>query len=140
MWSIEGEASTAVTPDAVWRTWTNAENWAKFDPAMEWVNLRPFTARTKGTIKIKGQPRASTLTITELDNSARTFQIDAPLPLASMRFEHRVDPASDGGSRLWQRTSILGPAAWFWSRVIGGQLRAGLPSRLVSLAELAGKG
>ncbi len=137
MWSIEGEANTHVAPDAVWQTWTNAENWPKFDPQIEWVNLRPFTAGTSGTIKIKGQPRASGLTISQLDNTARTFEIDAPLPLARMRFEHRVDPQADGGSRLWQRTTILGPMAWFWSRVIGGPLRAGLPSRLVSLAGLA---
>src|ERR1700680_4836752 len=113
MWSIEGEASTAVAPDAVWRTWDNAHNWSKFDPAMEWVNLRPFAAGTKGMIKIKGQSGASPLTITQLDNSARTFEIDAPMVLARMKFENRVDPASDGGSRLWQRTSISGPMAWF---------------------------
>ena len=59
MWIIEGEADTAVAPEAVWRTWTKADNWPKFDHAIEWVNLRPFAAGTKGTIKIKGQPRAA---------------------------------------------------------------------------------
>ena len=139
MWSVEGETETAVPADVVWRTWTNADNWAKFDPAMEWVNLRPFAAGTKGTIKIKTQPRSSGLRISQLDESTRTFEIDAPLPLANLRIEHRVDPGADGGSRLWQRTSIYGLAAWFWIRVIGNELRAGLPSRLVSLAELAGQ-
>jgi len=33
----------------------------------------------------------------------------------------------------------LTPHGWFWSLVIGGRLRAGRPSRLVPLAELAGR-
>jgi hypothetical protein len=138
MWSKEGEAHTNVSPDAVWKTWTNADNWPRFDPMIENVTLSPFARGTTGKIKIKGQPRPSPLTISRLDDAARTFEINAPLPLAMMRFEHKVEAAADG-TRIWQRTSISGPLSWLWSRVIGRQISAGLPSRLVALGELAGK-
>lgn len=139
MWSREGETVTDVAPDRVWRIWTDADNWPRFDDKMEFVKLSPFAEGTTGTIKMKKQPRPSPLTISQFDDAGRTFEIRSRMPLARLHFEHRVEATPEGGSRIWQRSTIEGPLSALWAKMIGPDIGAGLPSRLIALAELAGK-
>lgn len=139
MWTKDAETTTSVAPDAIWATWTKPDNWPKFDEQMDWVKLSPFTEGTTGTIKMKKQPRPSPLTISRLDAAGLVFEIRSKVPMARLHFEHSVEAAPGGGSRIWQRSTIEGPLSAIWGRIIGKDIAAGMPTRLVALAELAGK-
>jgi len=52
---FEHSIECQVGRDFAWKFWTNVDNWAAVDPAVEWAKLEgPFIAGTKGRTKPRG--------------------------------------------------------------------------------------
>ena len=120
---------------AVWRLW-QTEHWTKWDPAVEWVRLDgTLQVGTRGEMKPKGGPKTK-FTITRVD-PCRGFSDRSHLPLTNLDFNHDVTRASDGTVTITHTVTFSGPLAFIFSRIIGKNIKAGLPDAVQKLAQLA---
>lgn len=138
MWTTQASVTCKATPEAVWKLW-NTENWTKWDPAVEWVRLDgPFQVGTRGEMKPKGGPKTK-FTVTRVDMH-RGFSDRSHLPLTHLDFNHDLESMSDGSVRVTHTVTFSGPLAFLFSRIIGKNIKAGLPDAVQKLGQLAEKG
>jgi hypothetical protein len=62
----------------------------------------------------------------------RSFTDETTLPLCKIRFEHQLTPEGKT-TRVLHRVCFSGPLAFFFGRVIGKQIKHGLPEALKGL-------
>jgi uncharacterized protein YndB with AHSA1/START domain len=135
MWFTEHTLETSASPEAIWKRWSDPKSWPEWDDEIEWCRLDgAFQSGARGVLKPKGGPKAAFMILESAPNEA--FSDETHLPLARMRFEHRVE-RTDKGSRFTHRVQITGPLGWFFARVIGRKMRVGLPHAMSHLAKLA---
>jgi hypothetical protein len=123
------------TPKAIFSVYENVNGWCKWDPDVQSSSISgPFVAGTTGKLKPMNGPLVKMrLTHVERENS---FTDETSLPLCTMRFEHRL--ISEGrATRVQHSISFSGVLSFFFGRVIGKQLRIGLPHALEGLKSLA---
>jgi hypothetical protein len=138
MWTTQVSVTCRATPEAVWQLW-NTENWTKWDPAIEWVRLDgAFEAGTRGQMKPKGGPKTK-FTVTRVE-AHRGFTDRSHLPLTKLDFDHELEAMSDGTVKITHTVSFSGPLAFLFSRLIGKNIKAGLPEAVHKLAQLAEQG
>lgn len=135
MWTFSHTETTAAAPAELWAHYADAVSWPAWDRETEAVTIDgPFAVGTTGTLKPVGGPRTR-FVMTEV-TPGRSFTDVARLPLARLTFGHRIEP-HDGGSRFTHTVTFTGPLAWFFRRVIGRGIAAGLPEAMRRLAALA---
>ena len=93
-----------------------------------------FVSGTAGKLKLTSGPPVR-MRLTEVDRN-RSFTDETTLPLCSMKFEHHLVQEGQA-TRVVHRVSFSGPLAFFFGRVIGRQVRRGLPEALRRLKALA---
>jgi hypothetical protein len=112
---------------AAWPRWDDGVEWARLDGA--------FAAGVRGEMKPKGGPKTRFELLTV--DAGRGFSDRSFLPLTHLDFEHRVEPAGDGQVTVTHTIRFHGPLAFFFRRVIGKKIAAGLPGAVKALAALA---
>jgi polyketide cyclase/dehydrase/lipid transport protein len=136
-WTTQHSHKTTADRDAVWALWSDVATWPEWDSGLDDVTIDgPFAPGTTGRLKPSGGP-AVRFTVTET-RPGEGFSDVTRLPLARMRFDHRLAESGDGHTLIEQRVTITGPLTPLWSRVIGRGIARDLPDTLRALAEHAG--
>ena len=96
--------------DFAWEFWTNVDNWAVIDPAVEWAKLDgPFIAGTKGRTKPRGAD-PNEWKLAEVEEGKRAV-IELAAPGATMKFHWSFADLPGGGVRLTQIITFEGERA-----------------------------
>jgi len=119
--------------DFAWKFWTNVENWAVIDDAIEWVKLDgEFAAGTTGRTKPRGfEPNEWKLAEVQDGKSAI---IEIPLPDAVGKFHWTFAASGNGGTMITQRVTLEGEHADSYIEAMQN-LEVGLPQGMKNLAE-----
>ena len=134
-WSFEHTEATKASPERLWKRYADRASWSEWDHGIESITLDgPFAVGTTGTAKPKRGPatKFEVLEVTE----GRSFTEVSFLPLARMRFSHKIDPTPTGAD-ITHRVTISGPLAPLFSRVIGKKVAAELPAAMRRLGSVA---
>ena len=133
MTEFEHSTECQVGRDFAWRFWTNIDNWAVVDPAVEWAKLEgPFIAGTKGMTKPRGAD-ANEWKLAEVEEGKRAV-IEAPAPGATMRFHWSFADLPGGGVRMTQKITLEGERAAEYEEGMK-LLEKGVPFGMEKLAE-----
>jgi hypothetical protein len=135
MWKTEHTTQTAATPTQLWAYYAEPHRWPEWDHEVVSASINgPFAAGNTGTLKPASGPKAK-MHFTEV-TPERSFTDVTPLPLATMAFEHVIEP-TDAGCRFTHRVTITGPLSGLFGRLIGRRIAAELPTAMRKLASLA---
>jgi hypothetical protein len=132
-YEIEHIIECPVSRDFAWQFWSNIENWAAVDPAVESVKLNgPFAAGTKGTTKPRGSsPTEWELIEVQKDKSA---VIELSVPGAVLRFLWVFESTTSGRTLITQRVMLEGERADDYVAEMRG-LEKGIPEGMRSLVQ-----
>ena len=125
----------SATAEKVFSLYSNVPGWPSWDPDVRESSIDgPFAPGARGTLRPSNGPKAR-ITLTEVAQN-RLFTVESRLPLCVMRFEHELSDAS-GQTRARHRVSFSGVMAPVFGRLIGSQIRNGLPRTLEGLKRAA---
>jgi hypothetical protein len=131
MWTFQHTETTTATPEQLWDLYREPTAWPEWDHQLEDVTVDgPFETGSTGTIKPVGGPRTR-FRMVEVTEKV-SFTDVTRLPLATMRFDHRIEPGA-----IVHRVTITGPLSPLFARVIGRKVAADLPTAMRTLAALA---
>lgn len=135
---FQEQVVVGASPETVFSIYENVEGWCQWDPDVESASIAGgFVSGTIGKLKpTKGPPVR--MQLTEVTRN-RSFTDETMLPLCRMKFEHDLIPEGQA-TRVIHRVSFSGPLAFFFGRVIGKQVRRGLPEALRRLKAQAERG
>ncbi|MDR3055046.1 MAG: SRPBCC family protein [Zoogloeaceae bacterium] len=129
--SVEIQAS----PQTVFALYTHVSTWAAWDPGVRASSIEgAFVSGATGKLRPSNGPEASII-FTEVV-ADKSFTVESRLPLCVMRFEHELSPTSTGTIAI-HSVSFSGFLSPVFSRVIGNQIRKGLPQTMAGLKRAA---
>jgi hypothetical protein len=138
MWATEVSRRTVATKEQVWRLWADVPNWKVWDKDVESSEIfGQFQTGTKGTLKTTGGPKTN-FTMTECTDF-RSFTNTSFLPLCKMDFIHTMTE-SKNGLEIVHKIAMTGVMSFFFSKIIGNKIKAGLPIAVGKLIEIAEQG
>lgn len=119
----------------VFALYADVAAWATWDPDVRSSAIvGPFASGSTGTLHPTKGP-AARIRFTEVV-ADRSFTVESTLPLCTMRFEHELSDTATGSSAV-HRVSFSGLLAPIFSRIIGSQIRKGLPHTMRGLQRAA---
>lgn len=119
----------------VFALYADVASWATWDPDVQSSAIAgAFVSGSTGTLKPSNGPEAR-ITFTEVVADT-SFTVESKLPLCVMRFEHELS-TSAAGTVAVHRVSFSGLLSPVFSRVIGSQIRKGLPHTMSGLKRAA---
>lgn len=125
------EITVNTNPERVFAIYEDVTNWKRWDPDVESSYITgPFSAGTTGKLKPAKGPETRIQIVAVEKN--KSFTVQSRLPLCTMTFEHELLPIKDS-TRVIHRVSFNGPLSFVFGRLIGGQIRKGLPGTLLGL-------
>lgn len=131
MIQFQEETVVSAKPETIFAIYENVEDWCQWDPDVRSSSIAgAFVPGTKGKLKPKKGPAVKMRLIHVEKN--RSFTDETALPLCKMQFEHQLIPEGKV-TRVLHRVSFSGPSAFIFGRVIGKQIRHGLPEALKGL-------
>jgi hypothetical protein len=133
MTEFEHSTECQVGRDFAWRFWTNIDNWAVVDPAVEWAKLEgPFIAGTIGRTKPR-EADPNEWKLAEVEEGKRAV-IEWAAPGATMRFHWSFADLPGGGVRMTQKITLEGERAAEYEEGMK-LLEKGVPFGMEKLAE-----
>ena len=124
-----------VKPEKIFALYEAVEQWKHWDHDVTSSSISgPFAAGAVGKLKPSKGPEAK-ITIASVARN-KSFTVKSKLPLCVMTFEHELLPLKNV-TQVIHRVSFKGPLAFFFGRVIGSQIRKGLPGTLQGLKRAA---
>ena len=110
MTEFEHSIECQVGRNFAWKFWTNVDNWAAVDPAVEWAKLEgPFIAGTKGRTKSLGAD-PNEWKLAEVEEGRRAV-IEITAPGATVKFHWSFTDMTGGGARITQKVTLEGERA-----------------------------
>jgi hypothetical protein len=136
MWEYEHAVETTAAPSAIWRLWSDVENWGDWNADLEAVELEgEFAPGGVVTMTPSGQdPVLLQLAEVQPDHG---FVDVADLGDIVVRTSHRIEPLGNGRSRVVYRMRISGPAADEVAPHLGPAITADFPETIAALTALA---
>jgi hypothetical protein len=132
---FQEKVSIAASIEDVFALYADVNGWSTWDPEVKTSSIDgAFESGTTGQIQPTKGPKAN-ITITEVISNC-SFTVESKLPLCVMRFEHELSSNSEGTNAL-HRVSFEGLLSPLFGRVIGAQIRKGLPGTLQGLKHVA---
>ena len=134
---FEEQIVIAAPPEKVFALYENVTAWSSWDPDVKTSSIEgSFSSGASGSIKPSSGPKAR-IKFTEIMPN-RSFTVETKLPLCIMRFEHELT-LLPSGTNAKHRVTFQGLLSPFFGRVIGSQIRKGLPITLQGLKHAAEK-
>lgn len=122
-------------PESIWRRWVDVGAWPEWDRSLEGAGIEgPFQPGTRGRLLLQDGRRLA-FTIASVE-PGKGFRLEALLPGARLRMDHRVEP-SPHGARITREIRMQGWLGWFHSRRMRAFLQESVPPALRSLARAA---
>ena len=132
---FEEQILIAAPTEKVFAIYANVEGWSSWDPDVKSSSLHgQFVSGATGTLQPSSGPKAK-IEFTEVTPN-RTFTVESKLPLCVMRFEHELS-GSSGETKALHRVIFKGLLSPLFGRLIGPQIRKGLPHSLKGLKHAA---
>ena len=133
MW-IEDKILVKASPEQIFDVYANVEEWCNWDADVKIASIEgEFKQGVKGElIPSKGPKAKFSLVEVTLNQS---FISETKLPLCCMRFEHQLK-SSGKFTEVIHRVVFTGALSFIWRRMIGSQIRKGLPHALNGLKEI----
>lgn len=132
---FEERIEIQASPQDVFALYKDVPAWPTWDPDVRSSSINgTFSSGATGKLKPSSGPEAR-ITFTEVVTD-RSFTVVSRLPLCVMRFEHELSPKAEG-TIATHRVSFFGLLSPFFSRVIGNQIRKGLPQTMAGLKRAA---
>ena len=128
---FQEEIDVSAKPETIFAIYENVDGWCQWDTDVHSSSIAgAFVPETVGKLKPKKGPAAK-MRLTQVEKN-RSFTDETILPLCRMKFEHQLTPQGKT-TRVLHRVSFSGPLAFFFGRVIGKQIKHGLPVALKGL-------
>jgi hypothetical protein len=124
-----------VTPQQIWKVWSDISIRHLWDLDTEWAKIEgPFQAGASFQMKVKDGPTIK-MQITESIPNVK-FTDSCRFPLGKLYGEHWIEPHGD---ELLLSTTIRieGILGYFWRKIIGEKVAAGVPEQTQMLIALA---
>jgi len=137
MWEYEHSIETNATPEAIWRLWSDVENWGAWNGEIEKIEINgPFEAGTRILMTPPGDDPIP-LVIAEAVENER-FVDEARFDSLLLRTTHRIDAAGEDRIRVVYRMEITGDGADDAGPQIGPGITADWPETMAALVRMAG--
>lgn len=137
MWEYEHGIETNATPEAIWRLWSDVENWGAWNSEIEKIEINgPFEAGTQILMTPPGDDPIP-LVIAEAVENER-FVDEARFGDLLLRTTHRIDPVEPDRNRVVYRMEITGDGAAEAGPQIGPGITADWPETMAVLVRMAG--
>ncbi len=115
----------------VFAIYADVESWKKWDSDVQSSAIEgPFVSGALGTLQPTKGPKAKIVFKEVVPNSS--FTVESKLPLCVMRFEHELSEL-DGQTLAVHRVIFEGVLSPVFGRLIGRQIKKGLPHTLMGL-------
>jgi hypothetical protein len=136
MWEYENAVETTAAPEAIWRLWSDVENWGTWNAEIEKIEINgPFAAGSQILMTPPGDDPIP-LVIAEAVENER-FVDEARFGDLLLRTTHRID-ADQGRTRVVYRMEITGSGADEAGPQIGPGITADWPETMAALVKMAG--
>jgi Polyketide cyclase / dehydrase and lipid transport len=136
MWTYQHHHDTSAAADKIWPLYADVTRWSEWDPAMKRVDINgDFLAGSEGVMHVENFGPVP-FVITDCTPNAQ-FSTDSPGPGVTIRFEHELEPLTNGGTRITHRVILHGPAAETVGPQMGPNMTSDLPESMAKIAELA---
>lgn len=127
-----------VTAKQIWQVWSEIENWPTWSRGVESAEwIPPHSEFKTGAVldmKIKGGPKFK-LYITEA--KPYTTFIDCTKFWGAQLYNSHELRESDGSLQIDITTTITGPLAWLWCKLIGDRVAKNHPQQTQDLIAMA---
>lgn len=135
MIQFEEQIVIAAPPEKVFALYESVTAWSSWDPDVKTSSIEgSFSSGASGSLQPSSGPKAR-IKFTEVMPN-RSFTVETKLPLCVMRFEHELT-FLPSGTNAKHRVTFQGLLSPFFGRVIGSQIRKGLPNTLQGLKRAA---
>jgi len=133
MW-VEEKILLKASPEKVFDIYTNVEGWCEWDADVKISSISgEFQKGVEGVLTpLKGPKAKFTLVEVTLNQS---FSTETKLPLCCMRFEHKLRPYGEF-TEVTHRVGFTGALSFIWEKLIGSQIKHGLPHALSGLKKI----
>jgi len=129
---FEEQIIIAAPVHKVFALYADVKSWASWDPEVKSASIDgSFVSGSAGILAPTKGPKAKIFFTEIIPN--RSFTVESKLPFCVMRFEHEISEATDNTTKVVHRISFNGLMSPFFGRVIGSQIRKGLPQTLQGL-------
>lgn len=136
MWEYQNAVETTAAPEAIWRIWSDVENWGTWNAEIEKIEINgPFAAGSQILMTPPGDDPVP-LVIAEAVENER-FVDEARFGDLLLRTTHRID-ADQGRTRVVYRMEITGSGADEAGPEIGPGITADWPETMAALVKMAG--
>ena len=138
MWRYEHTAQAPVSPEAVWRLWSEVELWPDWNPDIETITIDgPFAAGSKFVMNPDGDEPVQ-MTLEEVVPGT-SFTDLAEFDGLVIRTIHLMEPAEGGNLRITYAMEITGPDADTTGAEVGEQITSDFPETVAALLAQAAR-
>jgi uncharacterized protein YndB with AHSA1/START domain len=132
MWRYEHTAQAPVSPEAVWRLWSEVELWPDWNPDIETISIDgPFVAGSKFVMN-PDSDEAVPMTLAEVVPGT-SFTDLAEFNGLVIRTIHVMEPAEGGNLKITYAMEITGPDADTVGAEVGEQITSDFPETVAAL-------
>lgn len=136
MWEHEHSVVADVTPEAVWRIWSDIDDLPAWNGGIESIELHgPFATGTEFTMKPPGREAVAMRLAAVVENELLTEEVQ--LEGLVIQVIHRLERLPAGRTEITYRTEITGPAADELGPHVGPGITASVPETVARLVERA---
>ena len=136
MWEYENAVETTAAPEAIWRLWSDVENWGTWNAEIEKIEINgPFAPGTQILMTPPGDDPIPLVIAEAVENES--FVDQARFGDLLLRTTHRID-ADQGRTRVVYRMEITGRGADEAGPQIGPGITADWPETMAALVKMAG--
>lgn len=122
--------------EKVYSLYSDVESWSAWDPDVKRSSIEgAFVTGAKGTLTPTKGPKAKITFVQIVPN--QSFTVESKLPLSTMCFEHEITASDLNIVSVVHRVKFTGFLAPVFGRLIGSQIKKGLPNTLLGLKKAA---
>jgi uncharacterized protein YndB with AHSA1/START domain len=128
---------TSASPEKVWRVWSDMSTWGEWNPnvsTMDWTG--GFVSGSTGVMNTRAGQHHK-MQLVDVQPGSSFALLTAVVPGTSFRFNCRIEPSSNGKTRVGQTVEVHGPLGPVLGGVLGPQVSKDFGTLLENLARKA---
>lgn len=134
MWQQSKQRVIKGNKEAVWKLWSDVQNWDRWDNDVEHATLEGgFKTGSTIMFKIKNGPKIK-MSLVEVIDKAKYTDL-TKFPLAKMYGEHLMEEVP-GGLMLTTTITVKGPLRWLWKKLVAEDVVKEIPFQFDNIERL----
>ncbi|WP_253821350.1 SRPBCC family protein [Vibrio rotiferianus] len=135
MMIFEKRISVEASPQRIYALYTDVENWNQWDKEVKCSHLTgAFEIGSEGILQPSSGPKSKILITDIVPN--QSFTVMSKLPFCLLLFEHEL-LVRGKVTEVIHRVKFSGLTSFLFGKLVGNQIRKGLPSTLQGLKKRA---